>query len=80
MFICFVLPIVYTDTDSFAELSIHVECAFGMLVQCWEILQIALTSNFMVSKFIALVMALAKLHNFSMMQSCAKDGIYDTLV
>ena len=61
------------------QLRIHVECTFGMLVQCWGILQTALSSQFSLSNIVALVTALAKLHNYCIQSSV--DGIGDeTLV
>ncbi|KAL3786777.1 hypothetical protein ACHAW5_002978 [Stephanodiscus triporus] len=47
-----------------SQLHIHVECAFGMLVFWWGILRSAIPHNISISKTIALVHALAKLHNF----------------
>jgi hypothetical protein len=47
-----------------SQLRICVECAFGMLVQRWAILQTALPHGITIQKTIAMVNALAKLHNF----------------
>jgi hypothetical protein len=52
-----------------SQLRIRVECAFGMLVQRWGILRMAMPRNFGVSKVVALVVALAKLHNFCIGES-----------
>ncbi len=61
------------------QLCIHVECAFGMLVQCWGILQRALSSQLSLSKIVALVTALAKLHNYCI-QSRMDSIDDDTLI
>ena len=47
-----------------SQLRIRVECAFGMMVFRWGILRSAIPLNITISKTIALVHALAKLHNF----------------
>jgi hypothetical protein len=47
-----------------SQLRIRVECAFGMLVGCWGILRSAIPKNISLTRIIALVHALAKLHNF----------------
>jgi hypothetical protein len=47
-----------------AQLRICVECAFGMLVFCWGILRAAIPMNIYLANMIALIHALAKLHNF----------------
>ena len=47
-----------------SQLRIRVECAFGMLVQRWGILRMAMPQTLSVSKIVAMVNALAKLHNF----------------
>ena len=52
-----------------SQLRIRVECAFGMLVQRWGILRMAMPRNFGVSKVVALVISLAKLHNFCIGES-----------
>ncbi len=43
---------------------IRIECAFGMMVQCWGILRMAMPKGLSIVRIIALVNALAKLHNF----------------
>ena len=40
------------------------ECAFGMLVQKWGLLRTAMPRGISMKKIIALINALAKLHNF----------------
>jgi len=52
-----------------SQLRIRVECAFGMLVQRWGILRMAMPRNLSVVKICALVVALARLHNFCIGQS-----------
>jgi hypothetical protein len=52
-----------------SQLRIRVECAFGMLVQRWGILQMAIPQNISVRRVVALVVALAKLHNFCIDES-----------
>ena len=47
-----------------SQLRIRVECAFGMLVQRWGILRMAMPRKLSISKIVGLVNALAKLHNF----------------
>jgi hypothetical protein len=47
-----------------SQLRIRIECAFGMLVQRWGILRMAMPMGITVKKTIALVNCLAKLHNF----------------
>ncbi len=66
--------------NSLLQLCIHVECAFGMLVQRWGILQMALSSRFSITKIIALVMALAKLHNYCISLSDSNVTIEEMLV
>jgi hypothetical protein len=52
-----------------SQLRIRVECAFGMLVQRWGLLRVAMPRNLSVQRIIALVIALAKLHNFCITES-----------
>lgn len=47
-----------------SQLRIKIECAFGVFVQRWGILRTAIRSNMGVKKINAMVLALAKLHNF----------------
>jgi hypothetical protein len=47
-----------------SQLPIRVECAFGMLVHCWGILRSAIPLGITIQKTVALVNALAKLHNY----------------
>ena len=47
-----------------SQLRIRVECAFGMLVEHWGILRMAMPSNITIDKTTALVNALARIHNF----------------
>ena len=47
-----------------SQLRIRVECAFGILVQRWGILWMAMPRKLCVSKIIGMVNALAKLHNY----------------
>ena len=47
-----------------SQLRIRVECAFGIMVQRWGILRSAMPRNLSIAKIVALVNALAKLHNF----------------
>lgn len=46
------------------KLRIRVECAFGIMVQKWALLRKALPKGLSIKKIIALVNAVAKLHNF----------------
>ena len=47
-----------------SQLRIRIECAFGILVQRWGILRMAMPKGLSIPKIIALVNAVAKLHNF----------------
>lgn len=47
-----------------SQLRINIECAFGMLTHRWAILRKAIPMRVSLKKAIALVVALAKLHNF----------------
>jgi hypothetical protein len=57
-----------------SQLRIQIECAFGMLTHCWAILRSAIPVNVTVHKTVALVLALAKLHNYCIDE---KDGRCD---
>lgn len=46
------------------QLRIKIECAFGMLVHRWGILQKPMSSKFPISKIIAITLCLCKLHNY----------------
>lgn len=54
------------DTYNFfhSQLRIRVECAFGMLTERWSILRRIMPKQITVKKTIAMVICLAKLHNF----------------
>ena len=56
-----------------SQLRIRVECAFGMLVQRWGILRMAMPRNLSVAKVVCMVIALAKLHNFCIGESDAPE-------
>jgi hypothetical protein len=47
-----------------SQLRIRIECAFGMLTHRWAILRSAMPMNISIKRAVALVIALAKLHNF----------------
>ena len=47
-----------------SQLRIRVECCFGMLVQRWGILRMRMPHGLSIKKIIAMINALAKLHNF----------------
>ena len=57
-----------------SQLRILIECTFGMFTHRWAILRSAIPMNVSVRKTIALVVALAKLHNF-----CIVD-VNDTII
>ena len=57
-----------------SQLRIRVECAFGMLVARWGILRMAISNKITVTRTIALVNTLARLHNF-----CLEEVIPDQL-
>ena len=54
------------DSSNFyhSQLRIRVECCFGMLVQRWGILRMRMRHGLSIKKIIAMINALAKLHNF----------------
>lgn len=52
-----------------SQVRITIECAFGILVHRWGLLRRAMPLNVSLSKTIALVMALCKLHNFCINQN-----------
>ena len=58
-----------------SQLRIRIECAFGMLVQRWGILRMAMPRNLSVTKVVALVVALAKLHNFCIGESNIPESV-----
>jgi DDE superfamily endonuclease len=47
-----------------SQVRIRIECAFGMLTHRWALLRSAIPMNISIRRTVALVMALAKLHNF----------------
>jgi hypothetical protein len=57
-----------------SQLRIRIECTFGMLTHRWAILRSAIPMNVSVQKTVALVLALAKLHNYCI---DAEDGTSD---
>ena len=57
-----------------SQLCIRIECAFGKLVQRWGLLRTAMPLGISIKKTIALVVALAKLHNFCLDQALHNDG------
>ena len=58
----------YATKDNYnihhSQLRIRVECCFGMLVQRWGRLRMALHHSLTISRIVALVNCLARLHNF----------------
>ena len=52
------------------QLRIRIECAFGMLTKRWAILRSAIPVGVTVAKTVALVLALAKLHNYCIEEDC----------
>ena len=52
-----------------SQLRIRIECAFGMLVQRWGILRMAMPRNIGITRVVSLVTALAKLHNYCIGES-----------
>ena len=61
----------YKDAYNFfhSQMRIRVECAFGMFVQRWGILRCAIPKGISLRKTIAMVLALAKIHNFCIDQT-----------
>jgi hypothetical protein len=47
-----------------SQLCVRIECAFGMLVQRWGLLCMAMPKKLTIKKIILLVNVLARLHNF----------------
>jgi DDE superfamily endonuclease len=60
-----------------SQLQIRIECAFGMLTHRWEILQSAIPMKVTMKKTTALVLALAKLHNFCI-NACESRAMMNT--
>jgi DDE superfamily endonuclease len=58
-----------------SQLRIQIECAFGILTSRWAILRKALPASITIKRAVALVMALARLHNFCMDEIDAKANI-----
>jgi hypothetical protein len=52
-----------------SQLRIRVECAFGLFTERWSILRRAMPRNISLQKTIAMVISLAKLHNFCINQA-----------
>ena len=54
------------DANNFyhSQLRIRIECTFGILTYRWAILRSAIPANIRIEKTVALVVALAKLHNY----------------
>jgi len=61
----------YKDAYNFfhSQLRIRVECAFGMFVQRWSVLRSAIPKGVTLRKTTAMVLALAKIHNFCIEQN-----------
>jgi DDE superfamily endonuclease len=63
-----------------SQLRINIECTFGRFVQCWGILRMVMPLNMSLVKTTAMVMALAKIHNYCTdkvdltLQSTVRDG------
>jgi hypothetical protein len=55
-----------------SQLRINIECAFGHLVARWSILWTAIPMNTTIAKTTALVVVLAKLHNYCINESEAE--------
>jgi DDE superfamily endonuclease len=62
-----------------SQLRIRVECAFGMLVQRWAILRSIIPAGITIGRTVALVVALAKLHNFCIdeREEMSKDDLME---
>jgi hypothetical protein len=59
-----------------SQLRIRIECTFGILTHQWSILRRAIPMNVSIKKTVALVFALAKLHNYCIDQSDNSDLTY----
>jgi len=58
-----------------SQLRIRVECSFGMLVHRWGILRSAIPMGITIQKTVALVNALAKLHNYCIDRQDGTDAV-----
>ena len=58
-----------------SQLRIRIECAFGILTSRWAILRKALPANITIKRGVALVVALARLHNFCIDETDAKANV-----
>ena len=47
-----------------SQVTINIECAFGILTNQWHLLKTLLSAKFSISQFNALISCLCKLHNF----------------
>ena len=63
-----------------SQVRIRIECAFGMLVQRWGTLRMAMPKGIGLARIIALVNALAKLHNFCIDEVCDGEESSDPLL
>jgi len=61
-----------------SQLRIRVECCFGMLVQRWGILRTALSQGISLTRIVALVNTLARLHNYCI-DEADRLGVRDNL-
>ena len=60
-----------------SQLRIKIECAFGMLVNRWEILRSALSSKLTLQKIGSLIICLCCLHNFCINEQLKARGTFD---
>jgi hypothetical protein len=58
-----------------SQIRIRIECTFGMLTERWGILRSAMPRNISIQRTIALVVALAKLHNFCINESVVIESM-----
>jgi hypothetical protein len=69
-----------------SQLRINIECTFGRFVQRWGILWMAMPLNVSLAKTTAMVMALAKIHNYCtdevdlVLQSTVWDGFRNVYI
>jgi hypothetical protein len=70
------------DDNNFyhSQILILVECCFWMLVGRWGILRAVIPQNISILRTIALVHALAKLHNFCIDEKQEPEGTPETTI
>lgn len=60
-----------------SQLRIRVECAFGMLVQRWGLLRMVMPKKLSLTRIVAIVNTLARLHNYCISEADRNNGRED---